>query len=270
MPGFRFSRRTVLAALEILEQLTQAKLSRFLLQLGPEYPDQVADETISLSKRLNNLMRLVDQKPDRLLEGGELLRDVIVDKAVSLLPPIEKNSPWHQPSLSPRVEKLLRLLEMDGFTVVDGVLRPVLPADAELPIAEDDITRLLKKHGLSTPEGHLNQAFDALGHGNWASANGQLRTFFEALLDEIAGKLNVTASSGHGNRAKLASIDFLSRDLNEWDDKGLGFINGLVKRLHPQGAHPGLSDQADSIFRLHIVLLTARLLLNRFDAWPTP
>jgi hypothetical protein len=56
--------------------------------------------------------------------------------------------------------------------------------------------------------------------------------------------------------------------LNEWDDDGKGFINGLVKRLHPQGPHPGLSDEDDSTFRLHVVLLTATLLLRRFARGP--
>ncbi|TIT17485.1 MAG: hypothetical protein E5W70_32070 [Mesorhizobium sp.] len=49
-------------------------------------------------------------------------------------------------------------------------------------------------------------------------------------------------------------------------NEGKNFINGLMKRLHPQGAHPGLSDEDDSTFRLHIVLLSARLLLTRYDA----
>ena len=61
-------------------------------------------------------------------------------------------------------------------------------------------------------------------------------------------------------------MGFLSRHLNEWADNGTGFVNGLVKRLHPQGAHPGLSDEEDSTFRLHVILLTARMLITRFDA----
>ena len=36
-------------------------------------------------------------------------------------------------------------------------------------------------------------------------------------------------------------------------------------RLHPQGPHPWLSDEHDSTFRLHLVLLTAQLLLNRLQ-----
>src|SRR5216683_2748725 len=131
MPGFRFSPRTVLAGVELLERLTQARLSRFLLELGSEYPDQVGGESISVSKRLNNLMGVIDQKPDRLLEGGELLRDAIVEKAVSLLPPAEKESPWHDVSPpSPAAEHPVRLLEMGGFTVTEGVLHSALPAEA--------------------------------------------------------------------------------------------------------------------------------------------
>jgi hypothetical protein len=98
----------------------------------------------------------------------------------------------------------------------------------------------------------------------------QFRSFLDGLLDEIAERIDPAATnlpSGQARRTKLAASGFLSRPLNEWDDNGHGFINGLVKRLHPHGSHPGLSDQDDSTFRLHTVLLTARLLLVRFDTW---
>jgi hypothetical protein len=269
MPEFRFSRRTVLTAIEVLEVLTQAKMSRYLLELGPLYPQWVGGEGISLTKRLNNLMQLVDQAPDRQADDGELLRDKIVEKAISLLPSAEKEYSWQpSPISSPSQAALLRALDMDGFTWTNGELRRTLPSDVKLPEAESELVRLLKKHGLVVPSGHLDQALDAHGRGDWAAANGQMRTFFDSLLDEIAVKLDPSAStlkSGQPRRTKLASLGFLSRDLNEWEDNGLGFINGLVKRLHPQGAHPGLSDEEDSAFRVHTVLLTARLLLKRFD-----
>ena len=73
--------------------------------------------------------------------------------------------------------------------------------------------------------------------------------------------------TGHPRRAEFASFGFLSEPLNEWDNDGRGYINGLAKRLHPHGAHPGLSSEVDSTFRLNVVLLTAALLLNRFDRW---
>jgi hypothetical protein len=134
--------------------------------------------------------------------------------------------------------------------------------------AENETTRLLQKHGFETAKGHLDQALDAHGRGDWAAANSQIRTYFDALLDNIAEKLDASAASlgsGQPRRARLGALGFLARHLHEWDDDGRGFINGLVRRLHPDGAHPGLSDEEDSTFRLHVVLITGRLLLTRFD-----
>lgn len=144
----------------------------------------------------------------------------------------------------------------------------MLPVDVALPETASELTLLLERHGFDVAKGHLEQAIDAHARGKWASANGQLRTFFDALLDEIAERLDTDAArldSGQPRRAKLAAIGFLSVPLREWDDDGRGFINGLVKRLHSQGSHPGLSDDDDSTFRQHVVLLTAALLLRRFD-----
>jgi hypothetical protein len=270
MSGFRFSRRTVLAGIGLLERLTQAQFSRYLLELGPQYIQWVGPESLSLTKRLNNLMGVLDQMPDRPTDDGELLRDHIVYKAVSFVPSLEPT--WQgPPTLRAEEAAFVRALGLDGFVISGGTLRREMPAEISLPEAESELVKLLKKHNFNIPHGHLNQALDAHGRGDWAAANGQIRTFIDALLDEITVKLDPTAAalpSGQPRRAKLASMGFLSRDLNEWDDKGNAFMNGLVKRLHPQGAHPGLSDELDSTFRLHIVLLTARLLVVRYDARP--
>jgi hypothetical protein len=40
-------------------------------------------------------------------------------------------------------------------------------------------------------------------------------------------------------------------------------IKLVLRRLHPQGADPGLSDEDDSTVRLHLVLLVGRQLLRR-------
>lgn len=225
---------------------------------------------ISNPKRLNGLIAVVHEDPSRILDDGELLVDTIVAKAASLLPSLEAEHGWQgPPTLSAGQTKFLRLLSLDGFAVTDGTLRAALPADLDVPAAEDETTRLLNKHGFSVSAGHLRQALDVLGQGRWAGANAQLRTFFESLLDEIALKVDPTASavdSGHPRRTKLAAAGFLYKDLNEWDDSGKGFINGLMRRLHPEGSHPGLSDESDAIYRMQIVLMTARLMLSRLDA----
>jgi hypothetical protein len=270
----RFSRRTVIAAIEMMEPFNHAQLTRFLLKLGPDLASKIGEKGY-ISQRLNKLIALAldELPPNYPVEGGEVLQDVLVENAVSLLPGYGYNPEYAGEEafyLPPRAAEFLRGLERDGFTVSSSVLRRALPVDIELPAAQSEIDRLLEKHELVTAKGHLTQALDAHARGNWAAANSQIRTFLDALLDEIAVKIDPTAAaigSGQPRRTKLASKGFLSRDLNEWDDKGLGFVNGLAKRLHPQGSHPGLSDDEDSTFRLHVVLLTARLLLTRFETW---
>jgi hypothetical protein len=76
----------------------------------------------------------------------------------------------------------------------------------------------------------------------------------------------MASQSSEGRRQRLATEGILRADLNEWGLEGKNFTNGLMKRLHPEGAHPGLSNEKDSLFRLNVVLLTARLLLDRWEA----
>ena len=89
------------------------------------------------------------------------------------------------------------------------------------------------------------------------------------LLDELAERLNGGAAglppNGNQRRQWLAETNFFIGALNEWTGQGTGFLEGFYRRLHPQGAHPGLSDEDDSTFRLHLVLLVARLLLKRLQ-----
>lgn len=271
--GPRFSRQTVVAAIGVLERLTQARLSRFLYELGPDFSGLAGDESISLTKRLNKLIGVYDQRPERTVEGGDTLQDVIVEKAAALVQGDVMSWGDDAPQWVSDQREFCRRLGMDGFVVTDGSLRRSLPEDVNLPVAQDELDRLLVKHSFVVPAGHLRQALEAHADGNWASANSQIRSFFDGLLDEIAERIDPAAKtlpSGQARRQQLAAQGFLSRDLNEWADNGLGFVNGLVKRLHPHGAHPGLSDQDDCTFRLHTVLLTARLFLSRFDQQANP
>lgn len=264
MTESRFSRRTFVAAVGVLERLAQAKLSRLLLEFGREVDDAVDGEGVSVTRRLNSLIRFADANPGHAAEGGDLLVDAVVERAAALLPSEEG---WGEPR--PDEAAFRRTLLGDGYVAAGGCVRRILPAELGVPAAEDEITRLLAKHGMSTTKGHLDEALKTHSDGHWAAANSQIRTFLDSLLDEMAERLVPAATelpSGQARRARLAAAGFLGRDLNEWSDDGKGFMNGLVRRLHPRGPHPGLSDDEDSTFRLHVVLLTARLLLVRFDA----
>lgn len=205
-------------------------------------------------------------------QGTMSLQEAMVRAAMTVSPGARQGTEW---------EAFCNGLEQDGFTLVEDEdnrtfqLQRMLPEIADLPTANDDVHMLLQQHDFKVPLGHLTQAINAHSRGDWAAANSQLRTFLEGLLDQIAKCLAPekapTTQTGHHRCTLLAGLDppFLSRTLNEWrDDQKAGLINGLLNRLHPEGSHPGLSDEEDSTFRLHIVLIVARLLLRRFGNDP--
>jgi len=125
---------------------------------------------------------------------------------------------------------------------------------------------------METAKGHLNQAIDNHDRGQYASANAQLRSFMEELFDRIAEHLEPARAAtlpSAENRRNLLAIrqpPFLFEDLGEWGQNGKNFVNGMFKRLHGHGSHPGLSDEEDCTFRLHLVLVVARHFLRRLRA----
>src|SRR3984893_15423766 len=83
----RFSRRTVIAALEMMESFNHAQLTRYLLKLGSELARRVGEKGY-IAQRLNKLIALAldELPPNFAVEGGEVLQDILIENAVSLLP----------------------------------------------------------------------------------------------------------------------------------------------------------------------------------------
>jgi len=212
----------------------------------------------AIHQRFRRLFLYLRDHPDAQFEG-RLISDLIVEEAARL-------------SRANRGDAFGLALDRAGYTIQDGVIRRTLPEMLDLPAADDEVHGLLAKHNLATPLGHLDQAIDSHARGNWAAANSQARSFLESLLDEIAYLLipgvPTGQTQGEARRQALANRQppFLSTPLFEWSSDGKDLIHGIFKRLNPQGSHPGLSDEEDSTFRLHFVLLLGRLLLRRLDA----
>ncbi len=128
----RFSRRTVVAAVDVLERMSQADFSRFLRTLGPLYRSRIRGEDFSLKKRLNDLIDILDDEPKARTDEGDLVADVVVERAASGLPDLH---PWSGDEWAP-FPVLRRALQMDGYTMVEGALRRSLPNDLHLPPGE--------------------------------------------------------------------------------------------------------------------------------------
>jgi len=260
--GSQFSRKTVVAAGRTLDGFTQGSVDAFLLDHGLENAGLVG----AVQTRANRLIDYLLQNGEAIDANGQNVVDTIVrdliDRAIS--------ARRRHDDFTERFPKLARALAADGFAVKGGQLKRAMPVALGLPATDDEVHELLKRFGFATPMGHLDQAIQNHGNGMWAAANSQLRSFMEALLDEIAERITTDPSalppSGHPRRTWLASTanpPFLLGPLNEWDGQGRGYVEGLFKRLHPQGSHPGLSDEDDSTFRLHTAFVAARLLLRR-------
>lgn len=165
-------------------------------------------------------------------------------------------------------------LTRDGYIVKGRTIKKQLPQEIEEAKSESELFTLLNKFNLTIPRGHLEQAISNHSQANWAGANSQFRTFIESLLISLCNKLVPAnkienAQSAINILSKTVNPPFLKAELNEVENSNCNkpFIEGLWKRLHPEGSHPGLSDEEDSTFRYHITIVVAYYLLKRLEKW---
>ena len=164
-------------------------------------------------------------------------------------------------------------LKRDGYVIMDRVVKKMLPKDIEEAQTENQLTLFLRKFDFTISKGHLDQAIKNHSLGNWAGANSQFRAFIESLLIDICNYILPTNTCENAAKAiKLlshtANPPFLKSELNEIENKNCTkpFIEGFWKRLHPEGAHPGLSDENDCTFRYHITIVIAYYFLQRLNS----
>lgn len=195
--------------------------------------------------------------------------------------PQNKNSHFYDSSLdhinyedrfSYKYSALANALKRDGYTIKARVIKKMLPEEIEEAKIESELMLLLDRFDFKVTKGHLDQAILNHSQGNWAGANGQFRPFIESLLIDICKFVlpnNKCESAGSAINllSKTANPPFLRGDLNEVETPNCNkpFIEGFWKRLHPEGTHPGLSDEEDSTFRYHITIVVAYYFLKRLN-----
>lgn len=280
-----FNRMTIVAASEVIElQHSQNEFTSLTTQWG------VAEHcgAGALLARTNALSQVaISQDPDVFtMSGMQPLSWAMIECAISFY-----SSP-RQPDAA-CWKKLIAGLRMDGFEVIQpdtgnadddifgnsrrslgpAELKRMLPnaiPDLKSREAEDELQALLSKHGFTVSSGHLQQAIKNFSLGNWAAANAQLRTFIEDCLSQIAVQLGCDTNEDSASKRKFlgeCAPPFLFEDYNEWHPniQKPQHVQGLWSRLHPEGSHPGLSEEDDATFRMQIVLISARLFMRRFD-----
>ena len=267
MKDHPFTRPTIVAAVEFLGAvLTQAKFDQVIVRLGLNN-DIALGSPKSVTAKSALLAHAITQRAAHVVStvnGQMTLAEAVVRIAVEM-----SVATYARPEQAP----FLRGLALDGYVVSwdedphTPLLRAALPDEVDLPAADNEVHQLLKHFGFTVPLGHLDQSIEAHTRGDWAAANSQVRSFLEGLLSEIAVRIDPEKASQlpsfENRRTFLVTCGFLSADRNECTADGKSFIPDLFRMLHTDGSHPGLSDEDHSTFRLHLALITARVLLRR-------
>ncbi|MBY8058927.1 hypothetical protein LZT09_20335 [Vibrio fluvialis] len=246
-----FSRTTILELIKALNFRTHDEIERFAFELGMDgvvQGEYIKQKETSISKYL------VKNAGTKGPSGSDLMIDVVEY--------LLKNAPYS----SYKYTALENALEKDGYELTETSVRKSLPSQIPLAENEDNLVKILKKRSFNIALGHYEQAIAAHGRGEWAAANAQLRSFVEEFFNRVHALINAgSATDTQQRKIELAKIGFFDANYNEFLHNGTGFVEGFWKRLHPQGSHPGLSEQADSTFRLHLVLLVIHYFAERLD-----
>lgn len=271
----QIGRGAMVTACDLLGFLrTNAELEGVLLEYG-------LDEHIrpggSLEKTALALKQFAVKNPDLQVHteyGQKELRQLLVDEAI-------RQVRWDTQTASVW-QKLERYLNLDGYSLLtdapDGWtdypkaigITASMPQYAALQGSVSELELLLSRYQMATAARHLESARENLAQGDLEAANGQCRTFLEALTDSIADGLfpseSVQRSGGLQKRQLLAERGFLLKEKHEFSDgQSQAYIPGLAKLLHTDGSHPGITTPHDALFRLQIVIVTARWLLKRLE-----
>lgn len=246
---FPFSARTTGYLVEaIASAFTQASMQTLFLKAEVDEWSSTEGSKEAIAQKLLRNLRAA---------GTDEARTGVLELARLILAAAKPVGPPHDPA--PRWWTNLKdALAADGwdFDAEGDVLVPSIPS---APMVEEIswIERELIRRQWATAVGHYRQAIENFGDGNWAAANGQLRSFYESLLRTAAGN-----STSRGSGQVQVAFDTL-------DSQGIllageaDFGKKLWGLLHPGGSHPGLSHEHESHFRLLALTGYARFLLSR-------
>ena len=264
----KLSKPTIDELIKVLPDLlkTRANTVSFIkrFELGEGNMD------LSIAKNLTGIIDALNSKDSIHKEVLEYALQLYYKKN----PDAGKEFPWgdqYHNDIHQTDPELIKQLKKDGYLIRNRKTVKSLPKELETSALQDELDTLLDKYELETAKGHLEQAISIYRDSNWAGANAQIRSFWESVLFFIVEKRNPDykfKDHKNGSEAITAlSGCFFKQELNEVDTKNspYGFVKGMLKMLHPDGSHPGLSEEPATTFRLHLVIATANYYLKRLD-----
>ena len=152
---------------------------------------------------------------------------------------------------------LLASLAADGFEWGLNGLVPSMPLPAQPAPEVSALETDLNTHGLPVAATHYGQAIDNFVDRNYEAANGQLRSFLEALFRSVG-----VSAGAQDNVGADAAVLHLRRE-GVLDDAESQFLRGLWAGAQDNGPHAGLTNEEEARFRLHTATAAARYLLRK-------
>lgn len=276
--------KTCIELIHVLDGYNNQVIDRIFYVFGIDDLIHPANGRITTSDKINKLLIHLKYPP---LKGPfsesvrmDLLQYLVDHYYRYLNNPLKEDTYIESKNMYVRYEDLFTYyhlplcnsLKLDGFSVHANVIKKSLPSEIQEAKTENELFTLLNKYGFLVAKGHLEQARNNHAQGNWAGANAQFRPFVESLLISICSIILPsnncnTASAAIKLLGSTANPPFLLSTLNEIDNNNCRtpYVEGLWKRLHPAGVHPGLSDNEDSTFRYHTSIVFAHYLLKRLE-----
>ena len=237
-----FTRRTLARLAEtIADQFGHAQISNLFFEYSVDAHDPGAG-----SNRATRSLALV-----RVIEAGQA--EIAADEALVELANRSLANEYARENHS----ALLASLALDGLEWGVDRLVPAMPVPAQPSPQVSALEMDLDGRGLPVAATHYRQAIDNFVDGNFEAANGQLRSFLEALFRGM-GVLN-GAQANVGPNAAVLHL----RTVGHLDDAECQFLRGLWAGAQDNGPHAGLSNEEEATFRLHASTAAARYILRK-------
>ena len=152
---------------------------------------------------------------------------------------------------------LLASLAVDGYEWGGDSLVSAMPVPAQPAPQVSALEMELDGHRLVVAATHYRQAIDNFVDGNFEAANGQLRSFLEALFQGVG-----VSNGAQANVGVSAAVLHLRR-LGLLDDAECQFLRAFWAGVQDNGPHAGLSNEEEARFRLHAATAVARYILRK-------
>jgi len=173
-------------------------------------------------------------------------------------PRLTENHEDSDPPWQPLLDRLLASLPADDLEFRNGRLLPSTPEPVSLAEEITALESALEEIGSPEARKAYRQAVDNFraGPGNEEACNGQLRNLLDAVLplvcERLSGKL---IEDANGAIQHLHNTKHIERSLYD-------LLRGIYSLSNTRGAHLGLSDTEEALFRLHLTTAVVRYLLR--------